>query len=547
MSVSGTLARLQSLAEMALWRGDVAGAAVYLPSAVLAGDATSDPRARSDRATAEAQACGSASGEVLECVASAGSISRDDAEPLQAATRAFSGSRDVAAQSGLVVRAVSRRGEPIAVLVAAPRQGAAGGRIECEVLRPLGLVADSLLAERTTRRDLTRQTTLLRALDEVGAAVERSTSDESVLEAIFEAGVQALRCDTASLFTLEPTGEYIRLVAGKNLPREILGRTFRLGQGIAGWVAARGKTVVVPDVRLDPRYELPDAGLDAARSLLVVPLRLYGKVIACLSFARSGASAFSRADRELAEKIAVHAAQSLAHARLTKLEAQAEVLRRRFETLSAASHDIRSELGQIKLVAKLAQNTDAAAEREDYLRQLIGKADGISALLNAGLVAARIETELTRLQLDSVHLARLVNSVVDDARLTAGPGRPFEVDVPQEIVVRADEIQLRRVLANLLDNAVKYSPDGRPVSVRAAVGSDGVWISVRDEGRGIAPEEQSRIFEPFHRVSDRSGTPGFGLGLYVCWRIVEAHGGRITVESQPGVGSVFRFVLLPKE
>lgn len=540
--VSGTLAHLQGLAEVALWRGDVDGAAIYLPGTFLVDRSGVGRRPRSAQGTSQPQGDPPASGEALECVASAGSLTREDEPALQAALRAFWGARD-AAQGHLVAVVVARRGEPIAALVAAPGHGAGRGQIEREVLRPLSRLAAGLLAERTTRRELTRQATLLRALDEVGAAVERSATDDSVLEAVFEAGVQALHCDTASLFALDPSGECVRLVAGKNLPRDSQGRTFRLGEGIAGWVAAHGKTAVISDVRQDPRFQPPDAGLDAPRSLLVVPLRLYGEVIACLSFARRGPSAFTKADRELAEKIAVYAAQSLAHARLIKLEAQADVLRRRFETLSAVSHDIRSELSQIKLVAKLAQHCEAAGDRVTYLRQLIGKVDDVSALLNAGLVAARLETDLTRLQREKVSLSRLVDSVVEDARLTSEPDHSFEIDVPASIVVRADEAQLRRVLANLLDNAAKYSPDGSPIRIEAASGPDGVWVSVRDEGRGIPPEEQARIFEPFQRASGQSGAPGYGLGLYICWRIVEAHGGRIAVESKLGLGSVFRIEL----
>jgi signal transduction histidine kinase len=551
VSAGGTIAHLQTLAQVAAWREGVEGVAIYLSGRFL-----EDRRARGRESTNgdgngegndRPPKAGPSAGDALTCVASAGSLTRDDEHALQTALRAFWRVRHVTASPSLAGMAVSRRGEPLGAIVVRSGEGLARAEIEGQVLRPTARLAAGLLAERLIAREGSSQTVLLRALDEVGAAVARSTTDDSLLEAIFEAGLQALHCDTASLFVLDASGDRLRLVAGKNLPPDVQGRTFRLGEGLAGWVAAHGQTVLVPDAGLDPRYQLPNTGLDAPRSLLVVPLRLYGEVIACLSFARRGAGAFHHSDRDLAEKIAVYAAQSLAHARLTKLETQADVLRMRFETLSAVSHDIRTELSQIKLVAKLAQHAQESEDREAYLQQLIGKVDGVSALLNAGLVAARLEAELTRLQTEDLRLSALVESVVKDARLVAGSDREFEICIPSDVVVRADQIQLRRVLMNLLDNAMKYSPPGSPIRVEATPGPDGVAVGVRDEGKGIPPEEQNRIFEPFQRAAGQSGAPGFGLGLYVCWRIVEAHGGRISVESRPGEGSVFRFVLPPAE
>lgn len=543
MTTKGRLVHLQSLAEMAIWREGTVGAALYLPNIVSADRVDSGKRPSVAGPDDLGSGVEPRSDEALSCVASAGSIKPESPIALRAALQAYWGSREAPDPKGFIGCSIVGRGETLGALVVEHLPDLRRRDMERQVLRPTARVAAGLIAARSTQSEISRHATLLRALDEVSAAVEMSATDDSVLEAVFEAGVEALHCDTASLFALDASHESLRLVAGRNLPSDVQGRTFRLGEGIAGWAAARGQTVVVPDVRLDERYQVPDSGLDAPRSLLVVPLRLYGEVIACLCFARRGTSAFANADRELAERLAVYAAQSLAHARLTKLEAQSELLRRRFETLSTVSHDIRSELGEMKLAAKLAQHAETGEEREAYLGQLIGKVDRVSALLNAGLVAARLETELTRLQRDRVGLRRLVESVVEETRVSAGSDRPFEVNIPPDLFVRADQTQLRRVLSNLLDNAVKYSPSGRPIRVESELSADGVQVSVRDEGAGMTAEEQARLFGPFQRAAGAGRVPGFGLGLYVCWRIVEAHGGRIAVESEPGHGSVFHFVL----
>ena len=107
------------------------------------------------------------------------------------------------------------------------------------------------------------------------------------------------------------------------------------------------------------------------------------------------------------------------------------------------------------------------------------------------------------------------------------------------MTVQADPIQLYRVLANLVDNALKYSPDGGRVLIAGRLVDGEVELSVSDEGIGIASEELPHLFERFHRATELAAKESFGLGLYTCKRIVEAHGGRIEVASEPGRGSTF--------
>jgi two-component system OmpR family sensor kinase len=109
--------------------------------------------------------------------------------------------------------------------------------------------------------------------------------------------------------------------------------------------------------------------------------------------------------------------------------------------------------------------------------------------------------------------------------------------------VRADAERLRQVLTNLIDNAVKYSPDGEAVVVHATAVNGRVVVDVVDRGPGIARENQRLIFEKFGRASSGDGKPGTGLGLYIARSIAEAHGGRLDVESSPGRGTTFTLSL----
>ena len=120
------------------------------------------------------------------------------------------------------------------------------------------------------------------------------------------------------------------------------------------------------------------------------------------------------------------------------------------------------------------------------------------------------------------------------------------IDLTRELpLVQADPLRLERILYNLLENAVKYSPHGGEIRVFAKPGRDGLVIGIVDQGVGISMDDQAKLFGPFQRleqpIADR--VKGAGLGLLVCRRLVEAHGGRIWVESEPGQGSTFFFTL----
>ena len=124
--------------------------------------------------------------------------------------------------------------------------------------------------------------------------------------------------------------------------------------------------------------------------------------------------------------------------------------------------------------------------------------------------------------------------------------RQFAVDFPESLPpVYADEWRLERILHNLLDNAVKYSPKGGEIGVSARIEGENLVVGVSDQGIGISVRDQGRLFAPFERLEylRAAGVKGIGLGLLVCRRLVEAHGGWIWLESEPGKGSTFFFTL----
>ncbi|MEO6097192.1 MAG: HAMP domain-containing sensor histidine kinase [Fibrobacteria bacterium] len=208
-----------------------------------------------------------------------------------------------------------------------------------------------------------------------------------------------------------------------------------------------------------------------------------------------------------------------------------EMIRSREQLLLDVSHELRSPLTRIRVALEMAPEGMAKESIRDDLAEM-------ETMISEILETARLDSENGKLNLESVDLGALAAEAVADADVRA-PGARL-VGLVSGPVINADRMRVRKVLANLLDNAVKFS-QGRaePVEVRIETGITEVTLRVRDKGVGIPEDELPRLFEPFYRV-DRSRsreTGGYGLGLSLCRRIMEAHGGSISIASRPGEGT----------
>lgn len=220
------------------------------------------------------------------------------------------------------------------------------------------------------------------------------------------------------------------------------------------------------------------------------------------------------------------------------------------ELLGIAAHDLRNPLAAISSYFQLLLETDFLGPLTERQRRVLekssGTADFMLRLLNNLLDVSKVESGRLNLQLGTLDLARLALQVVDLTRL-AGQQKGIELtyEGPPELLVVGDCDKLQQVLQNLLSNAVKFSPGGTSVRLVLERTEREAVLAVVDQGPGIPLAEQDRLFEPFHRTSVKptGGERSTGLGLAISRKIVEGHGGRIEVDSQPGRGSTFRIVL----
>lgn len=211
--------------------------------------------------------------------------------------------------------------------------------------------------------------------------------------------------------------------------------------------------------------------------------------------------------------------------------------------LAGVAHDIRNPLVVLKMATEMIP-PDEPLPPEPRVRQLVARVDRQVARLERMvydfLDASRIESGNLELQIEDCDMQDLARATLDLFE-PATRTHPIVVSAPDGPVrLPCDPVRIEQVLTNLVNNAIKYSPHGGPVRVTIARRPDAVLVSVADEGAGISPDEIAHIFEPFRRTgASRQAAPGVGLGLFVARRIVEAHGGKIAVESTQGTGSTF--------
>jgi PAS domain S-box-containing protein len=225
--------------------------------------------------------------------------------------------------------------------------------------------------------------------------------------------------------------------------------------------------------------------------------------------------------------------------------------RTRSDFVTTASHELRTPLtavyGSVRTLLEREATLDEE-QRRRLLRVIGQESEHLAQIVDQLLVAAQIDREQLRLMESDCDVAELCTSVVDAADARRPESIRLELSVPaQRRPLRCDQSRLKQVLVNLVENAIKYSPDGGRVEVRVADFPNRVRIDVTDEGLGIPPSEQSRIFEKFYRLDAEMtrGVGGSGLGLYISREIVERMGGSLSVRSRRGSGSTFT-VTLPR-
>jgi signal transduction histidine kinase len=323
------------------------------------------------------------------------------------------------------------------------------------------------------------------------------------------------------------------------------------GEAESRWNFRRNGPLLSNKARADTRL-LPDLVNELQlQSLMVAPITRGPKILGLLAVAdRAGRSPFSDEDLNLLIALAGQATIAVENLRLHEEIKKANALLQEYDRLKSefvgiVAHDFRRPLMAIRGFAELVlEEPDLAPEtRSEFMRTVITETDHLALLANDTLLITQIETGQLSFNFREVDLGPFILEAVP---LGLGDNSVL-MDVPQGFPkIWADPDRLRQVLTNLVSNAIKYSPVGGTVIVRARErGPQHVVVEVVDHGLGIPHEQIGKLFQKFARVrtEEHLKISGTGLGLYICRLIVEGHGGQMWVESELGKGSTFGMVL----
>jgi len=290
------------------------------------------------------------------------------------------------------------------------------------------------------------------------------------------------------------------------------------------------------------------------RSQVTIPMLRAGEPIGAMTLGWAEPDAFDEQQIALLQGFAAQAVIAIENVRLFReLEQKSRELevasQHKSEFLANMSHELRTPLNAIIGFSEVLTDRmfgELNEKQDEYLKDIYASGTHLLSLINDILDLSKIEAGRMELELEDFHLPTALDNALILVRERAGRRSiTLQTGVDEQLgEIRADERKIRQVVLNLLSNAIKFTPEGGQIEVRAVPVDGSVEVSVSDTGVGIAPEDQEAVFEEFRQVgAAEKKAEGTGLGLTLCRKFVELHGGRIWVKSRVGVGSTFTFTI----
>ncbi|MFC1964683.1 ATP-binding protein [Chloroflexota bacterium] len=403
------------------------------------------------------------------------------------------------------------------------------------------------LVEELEQRN--RETSIL--LD-VSQAVSQSLDLNQIIDSALERVAQSMDVDASYVHLLQDGKLALEGYHGltPQMVEEI--KLIEIDEGIIGTIFRQAKPVIISRISAVAEPCLASLAKGGYQSYAGVPLTVVGESIGVIAVATCSERHFDARKIGLLTAIGKEISIAVQNARLYEEASSAKALREldalRTEFLANVSHELRTPLAVIKGSATSLLQPDVDFDKQtwqDFLQSIDKDADRLSRLVEELLIMSRLEAGSLEVRREWQSLAKVVESV-RDRLVSLAVKHGLLIDIPHELPpVMIDDGRIVEVFTNLVENAVKYSEAGTRITIEANRNGKEVIVSVADEGVGIPSEHHQKIFSRFYQVEGpKAGyRKGTGLGLCICRGLIEAHGGRIWVESEPGNGAKFSFSL----
>lgn len=394
----------------------------------------------------------------------------------------------------------------------------------------------------------------LERLIEISRTLTSTLELQPLLRAITEAAAEITDSEAASILLLDPGSGDLRFAAVPGWQGDKLQQvSVPVDRSIAGWVVRHRQPVIVDDVSHDPRFYIQvDKAIDFhTRSILATPLVFKDKVIGVLEAVnKRSRDQFTPEDVESLATLAAQAAIAIENARLLEqvqraYEDLSQLERLKTDFIRVASHELGTPLtlilGYVSFLRERVQGDIA-----NHLDVVIRNAQRMMRIMEDLSNLAQLESADVRPLLQSLDMNELITDVVTGAKQSLDKVLTITLDLPDEpLMLEADWDRIHLALRHLVANAIKFTPAGGQICVRARREGSRVEVAVQDTGVGIPPDKLDHIWDPFYQAEEpiTRRYKGIGLGLSIARRMVEMHGGRIWCESTPGQGSTFTFRL----
>jgi len=413
--------------------------------------------------------------------------------------------------------------------------------------------ANLLTMERAAKTDAEGALQRLRSIQMVTEAALVHLSLDDLLRELLERIGEILAVDVVSVLLTGPDDESLVPVAMRGVPDdESLDFKISIGEGIVGQIPASRRGVVINDLTI---MHEPDPLLSRVQlsSLIGAPLGVEGRLFGVLLVGTRRHRQFVETDLGFLQIVADRVALAIDRARLYEAEQAARreadqagyAVRQRDEFLSVAAHELKTPVTSLSglsewLLRMSNRGTQIEPDRQHRaLTMLHRQAQNLSRLVTQLLEMTRLDADHLTLERQDENVTELVRRCVDQAQ-TQTSEHQLILSATPDVHAEVDAFRFEQVITNLLDNAIKYSPEGGPIEVGLGQPTPNrVRITVRDYGIGIPPGQEIRIFERFFQAHRNSHRSGLGLGLYLSHQIIGEHDGRLRAEAASGGGSRF--------